>query len=182
MSKKLVVGVYDDEHSLIVAIKHIRAKKIKINNVYTPYPIHGLDHALGMRRSKLPKFTFWVGATGFTSATLMQVGLHTFTLPFNLMNPINVGGKPWGFAGLPAFVPIMFEIMVLSSALSIVAGFLFRSKLFPSLSCNVVDIRATDDKMILVIDLEDVPMDAHAVNQLLKETPATEVYEKEVAL
>jgi hypothetical protein len=177
---KIIVGVYNDEDSLKSAVKHIREKKVKIANVYTPYPVHGLDDCMGLSRSKLPVFSFWVGFSGFIGATLMQVGIHSYTWPLNLMNPMVIGGKPHGLAGIPAFVPIMFEVMVLSSALSIVGGFLFRSKLYPSLKAEVIDPRATDDKLIITINMDDVPIDSQAVNQLFNETSPAEIYEKEV--
>jgi hypothetical protein len=172
--KNLVCGMFDDEDTLLSAIKKIRDKNVKIDNVYSPYPVHGLDDALGLKRSRLPIFSFCVGATGFMLATFFQVYIHTYVWP------LNIGGKPHGLAGLPSFVPIMFEVTVLTSALSIVAGFFFRSKLIPSTTTDVIDPRTTNDLHLLAIDIAGAPMDNQGLKNLLNENGAIEVNEKEV--
>ena len=172
--KNLVCGMFDDEDKLLSAIKNIREKNVKIDNVYSPYPVHGLDDALGLKRSRLPILSFCVGAIGFISATLFQIYIHTTAWP------LNVGGKPHGWAGLPSFVPIMFEVTVLTSALSIVAGFFFRSKLFPSTSTDVIDPRTTNDLHLLAINIAGAPIDNQGLKNLLNENGAVEVNEKEV--
>ena len=64
MSNKLVYGIYDDEEVLLTAVKEIRSKDIDIKEVYSPFPIHGLDHALGLKRTRLAIAAFFYGALG----------------------------------------------------------------------------------------------------------------------
>src|SRR4051794_3812134 len=93
-----VIAVFTNENDLIHAAKEVRAKKgFKKYDAFTPYPVHGLDAAMGIKRSFLPWVTFFAGATG----TLTALALEIWTSAFDW--PINIGGKP--LVSLPAFIP-----------------------------------------------------------------------------
>lgn len=97
-NKHFVVGIFDDPGILLAGIKKIRESGVKIFEVYTPFPVHHLEHALGYKRSKMPVAAFFFGLTGTTLAILMQ------TLMMGVDWPMIIGGKP--FISIPAFVPV----------------------------------------------------------------------------
>ena len=104
-NKHFLVGIFDDQDDLLHAIGHIRHSGVKIHDVYTPFPIHGLEHELGYERSYMPKAAFLFGATGTTLAIAMQSGM------MGVDWPMIIGGK--SFLAIPDFVPVTFESTVL---------------------------------------------------------------------
>src|ERR1044072_5476850 len=106
--KKFVVGSFDDEAVLFAEVKKIRRTGYRIYDIYTPFPIHGLDKALGLKDTGLDTAGFIYGITG--TATALGFISWVFTSDW----PLNIGGKPH-FA-LPACIPIIFETTVLFSA------------------------------------------------------------------
>ena len=123
MTKKYLVGIFTDEHDMLHAAQDLRKSKIEIHDIYTPFPVHGLDEVLSIKRSRLPYVTAVAGSIGLTLALYFQYWVSAVDWP------INVGGKP--FNSFAAFVPIAFEITVLLGAFATVFAFLFRSKLIP---------------------------------------------------
>src|SRR5690349_23473137 len=107
-AKKFVVGCFGEEAVLFPAVKKVRAAGYKIHDVYTPFPVHGLDHAIGQRETSLHTAGFIYGATGTLTA------LSCMSWIFTSDWPLNIGGKP--HLPLPAFIPIIFETTVLFSA------------------------------------------------------------------
>ncbi len=142
-----LVGVYDDEDILLKGVTHVRNSDVKIEEVFTPYPIHHLEDALGYKRSRLSVVAFIFGITGTTLALTMQILMSVVDWP------MNIGGKsllPW-----PDFVPIGFELSVLLSAYGMVGTFIVRSGLKPTnISPRMFDTRSTDDKHVMAIDLD----------------------------
>ena len=94
--KKFVVGCFDDEKVLFPAVKHVRRAGYKIHDVYTPFHVHGLDHAIGIRETSLHTAGFIYGISG-TAIALGCMG-WIFTSDW----PLNIGGKP--HFPLPAFM------------------------------------------------------------------------------
>ena len=174
MSKKVVYGIYDDEEVLLTAVKEIRSKDISIKEVYTPFPVHGLDHALGLERTRLAITAFIYGAIGLVVA---------FSMTYYIMIadwPQNIGGKP-SFAyylNMPAFVPILFEMTVLFAAHLMVITYFFRSKLFPGQIASNPDVRTTDDKFLMEVESDD----ESSIKDLMKKTGASEINVKEIAI
>ena len=68
MTKRFALGIFDDEDVLLHAIENIRAAGVKIHDVFSPYPVHGIDDALGIERSRLPIAAFFFGLTGLSFA------------------------------------------------------------------------------------------------------------------
>ena len=173
MSKKVIYGIFDDEEVLMNSIKEVRSKQIAIKEVYTPFPVHGLDHVLGLERTRLAISAFIYGAIGCIIAILMTYYIMILDWPQN------IGGKP-SFAyylNMPAFVPIIFEMTVLFAAHLMVITYFFRSKLFPGQSASNPDPRTTDDKFLMEIESDN----EKEVTTLLKKTGATEINVKELA-
>lgn len=127
--------------------------------------MHGLDEAMGIKRSILPYVTFLAGATGL----LLAIGFQIWTSAVDW--PINVGGKP--FVSTPAFIPITFEITVLLGAHTTVLAFLVINRLFPGKSPTIIDPAQTEDKFIMAIEKDKTNVED--VTALLKENGAVEV-------
>lgn len=148
MTTKKIIAVFENEHELMTASKALKAVNTKIVDFYTPFPVHGLDDLLDIKRSRLPFVTFAAGTFGLCLAMTFQVWTSAVDWP------INVGGKP--MLSIPAFVPIAFEIMVLFGALTTVAAFFYRSNLFPTKEEEFIyDIRQLDDKFVAVYEADE---------------------------
>jgi hypothetical protein len=142
--KKFVVGCFDTEDTLFPAVKKVRTAGFKIKDVYTPFPVHGLDHALGMRETSLHTAGFIYGITGTTTA------ISFISWVFTKDWPLDIGGKPH-FA-LPAWIPIMFELTVLFAAVGMVLTFCYLCQLAPFVKKHHFHERATDDLFVMVIE------------------------------
>ncbi len=172
MSKKTLYGIFDCEQVLLASAKEIRANKIEIKEVYSPFPIHGLDKVLGLKETRMAITAFIYGCLGLSLGALMI---------YNIMIvdwPQNIGGKPnWTFYhNMPAFVPILFECTVLFAAHLMSITYLIRCGLFPGGESDSPDPRTTDDKFLMEIVVEG---DLAAAKAMLKKTGATEINEKD---
>lgn len=169
-NKHYLVGIFDDEDVLLHAVEQIRDKGVKIEEVYSPFPVHGLDEVLGYRRSRLPIAAFLFGLTGTGLALLMQIWMLGYDWP------MIIGGK--NFASLPPFIPVTFELTVLLSALGMVATFLIVSDMKPYNWPRSYDLRSTDDKHVMAINLGANKLSKADIDRILKESGAKEVNEK----
>ncbi len=170
-NKNFLIGVFDDEDVLVNAVQIVRSKGVRIHEVFTPFPVHGLDEVLGYKRSRLPIAAFLFGLTGTSLALLMQFWMLGYDWP------MIIGGKP--HASLPPFIPVTFEFTVLLSALGMVATFLIVSDMKPYGKPRQFDVRSTDDKMVMAIDLDtNNTQNRTAITQMLKDAGASEVNEK----
>ena len=142
--KKFVVGSFDDEAVLFPAVKKVRKAGYKIHDVYTPFPIHGLDQVMGLRDTSLHTAGFIYGITG--TATALSFMGWVFTRDW----PLNIGGKP-NFP-LPAFIPITFELTVLFSSVGMVLTFCYLCQLAPFVKKHHFHERATDDLFVMVLE------------------------------
>ncbi len=138
-----VLGFFEDPQSLIEAMKQVRGANYESFDAFTPYPVHGLDAAQGLKRSPLPYVTFVFGATGF----MLALGLQYWTSAVDW--PLNVGGKP--FFSWPAFVPVMFELTVLLAGLSTVAG-MFALNRLPNITKKSFDPALTNNRFAILIE------------------------------
>lgn len=164
--KKFVVGNFYDEQVLFPAVKQVRRKGYKIHDVYTPMPIHGLDAAMGLRDTSLHTAGFIYAITGTLTA------FSFITWVFTTDWPLNIGGKP--FFALPAWIPIMFELTVLFSAVGMVLTFCYLCQLAPFVKKDHFNRRSTDDTFVMAIECNDKTSEAE-VNQFLQSVGALEV-------
>lgn len=169
-NKNFVVGVFDDEDVLLHAVEDTREKGIKIHEVYSPFPVHGLDDALGYKRSRIPIAAFMFGLTGTSLALLMQIWMLGFDWP------MIIGGKD--HASLPPFIPVTFEMTVLLAAHGMVLTFLIVSNLKPYKWPRQFDLRSTDDKHVMAVDLATNKLSKEEISRILKDNGASEVNEK----
>jgi len=170
--KNYLVGIFGDEYVLLDAVGNIREKGVKIEEVYTPFPVHGLEHALGYRRSRLPIAAFLFGMTGTTLALFTQIWMLGFDWP------MIIGGK--NHAALPPFVPVTFEFTVLLSAFGMVGTFLIVSDLKPYKWPKLLDLRCTDDKHVMAINLDSNKLSKSEIEGILRQAGAEEVNEKSI--
>jgi len=167
-SSKVIHALYKDDDVLVRAVKKVKAANHHIEEVFTPFPVHGLDKAMGLAPTKLAITSFIYGVIGLAFSIWMT----------NYMMiqdwPQNIGGKPsftW-FDNMPAFVPIMFEMTVFFAAHLMVITFYMRSKLWPFKKAENPDPRTTDDVFLMEIPVTN---NEAAITSLLEGTGAIEI-------
>lgn len=170
MSRRLLLGVFEDEHDVLGATKAARQGGLKIVDVYAPYAVHGLDKAMGLQPSRLPVVCLVLGLLG----AALKVWFEFWTTASDW--PINVGGKPWN--SLPAFVPVTFEVMVLFAGVSTVIAFLLVCGLIPGRKAVLPDPAVTDNRFVLVLQETDAAFDVPKVRQMLARFHAVRTEER----
>ena len=171
MIRKTVYGIFDDEDVLLNSVKEIKSNNIDIKEVYTPFPVHGLDKALGLKETRMAIAAFVYGCLGITFAGLMIYNIMIIDWP------MNIGGKPnfTFYHNVPSFVPVMFECTVLFAAHLMSITYLIKCGLFPGAKSENPDPRTTDDKFLIEFELEG---STKKVKDLLSKTGASEINEK----
>src|SRR5690606_34134649 len=137
-----------------------------------PFPIHGIDAALGVAKTRISTVAFFYGLTGASLATLMIWYMNISDWP------MDIGGKPsFGYLkNLPAYIPVTFESTVLCAAHLMIATFFFRSRLLPGLEANHPDPRSTDDKFVMEIVADDNhQVSEEQIKTWLRETSPSEI-------
>tara|TARA_B100000614_G_scaffold262865_1_gene299223 strand:- start:1965 stop:2492 length:528 start_codon:yes stop_codon:yes gene_type:complete len=175
MNKKILYAIFDDEEDVLSSVKKLRDLNISIKEVYSPFPIHGLDHALGLKETRMAITAFIYGCIGLTFGALLIY--YIMIAGVGKSWPLNIGGKPnfTFYHNMPAFVPIMFECTVLFAGHLMSITYLFRNKLYPGSSDKSPDPRTTDDKFLMELEVQE---DEEKIRELLKLTGATEINEK----
>ncbi len=161
-----IVGIYSDEGKLLEACRKTRAAGYKKFDCVTPFPVHGIEDAMGIQRSCLPWVTFIAGLTGGSCGLLLQ--WWTAAVDW----PLNVGGKP--FFSWPAFIPITFELTVLFAALSTVIA-MFITIGLPRINPPIIDPDLTSHKFALFIPENDVGFNPARVEDHLKSVGAEQI-------
>jgi mono/diheme cytochrome c family protein len=166
-----VLGVFDSVDALVRAIPKVRARRLGRVEAYSPYPIHGMDEALGLRRSPLGGMVLVMGMLGAVTALGFQYWISAVDYP------LVTGGKPpWSWE---AFIPIMFEVTVLFATFTAGLGMLLLLNRLPWFGHPVLDARAirgiTRDRFALAIEAEGRPVDADAAQAALAEAGAVEI-------
>ncbi len=147
MSNKVVQAMYNDDDILLGAIKEVREANHHIEEVYTPFPVHGLEKALGLKDTRIAITSFIYGCIGL----LFSIWMMDYMMIEQW--PQDIGGKP-SFSyieNMPAFVPIMFEMTVFFAAHLMVITFYMRSRLWPFKKAENPDPRTTDDMFVMEI-------------------------------
>lgn len=169
-----LIARFDTAPDIFHAAEKVRDAGYKNWDCITPFPIHGLDGAMGLRRSNVPKFSLLGGLTGFTGG----MSMIWFTGAFDY--PLIVGGKPY-FSPLFAF-PVSYEMTILFTAFATIAGMFILNWLpqhyHPVLKAKEI-VRGLDDAFYVVIEARDPKFDLARAKALLSEAGAKEINELE---
>ena len=166
---KVIHALYTDDDILISAVKAIKAEKHYIEEVYTPFPVHGLDKAMGLEPTRIAIASFLYGCVGF----IVAIAMMNFIMIEDW--PQDIGGKP-SFSyieNMPAFVPIMFEMTVFFAAHLMVITFYLRSRMWPFKNAENPDPRTTDDHFLMEIPIQN---NEKQLKSLLTKTGAVEIH------
>lgn len=165
---KVIHALYTDDDVLMAAVKKVKAAKYDIEEVYTPFPVHGLDKIMGLAPTRLAITAFLYGCVGLAVSIIMMNYIMIEDWPQD------IGGKP-SFSyleNMPAFVPIMFELTIFFAAHLMVITFYLRSRMWPFKKAENPDVRTTDDHFLMEIALNNNEAELTA---LLEETGAVEI-------
>jgi hypothetical protein len=168
MSNKVIHAFYNDDEVVLDAVKKVKAAHHHIEEVFCPFPVHGLDKAMGLAPTRLAITAFMYGVLG--------LGVAIWMTNYMMIQdwPQDIGGKPnfsW-WLNMPAFVPIMFELTVFFAAHLMVITFYMRSRIWPFKAAENPDPRTTDDHFLMEIPVHD---NEEELTALLKETGAVEI-------
>lgn len=168
MARRLggVAGIFNDDDKILVAAAKMRDAGYKKFDAITPFPVHGMEEAIGIQRSKIPYVTFIAGITGCSCGLLLQYWTSAVSWA------LNVGGKPYFSA--PAFIPVTFELTILFAALSSVATMFILNGL-PKVNPPIIDPDLTSHKFALWIPENEEGYSVEKVEAFLKELGADEV-------
>ena len=165
MSDKVIYAMYDDDDVLKDGAKLLVSKGIKVSEVFSPFPIHGMDTAMGLPKSWLSALVFIGGLTGFSTAAFMEFGASSF------LYPLIVDAKPTNLMTIPAFFPIMFELTILFSALTATFGMLALNGLprwnHPLFNWDRFK-KVTEDKFYIAIEATDEKFSLEETRQFLQ--------------
>lgn len=161
-----IAGIFLTEDSVVNAARKVRLAGYTKLEAISPYPIHAMEEACGIKRSVIPYVTFVAGFAGLMAA--LALVYYTSVVDWAL----NIGGKP--FFSLPAFVPIMFELTVLFAALSSVGAFMYLCGI-PKKTVPPIDKDLTCHKFAIFIPENDEGYNFDRLDKMLKELGATEV-------
>ena len=169
MASKVIHALYIDDDILLQAVKKVRDERYHIEEIYTPFPVHGLDKAMGLADTRIAITSFIYGVIGL----IVSIVMMNFIMIEDW--PQDIGGKPSFsyIANMPAFVPVMFELTVFFAAHLMVITFYMRSKLWPFKKAENPDIRTTDDHFLMEVDASNKDIDA--ISNFMKNTGAVEV-------
>lgn len=167
-ASKVIHAFYTDDDVLLAAVKKVKAERHHIEEIYTPFPVHGLDKAMGLAPTRIAIASFMYGCVGLAVSIIMMNYMMISDWPQN------IGGKP-SFSyleNMPAFVPIMFELTVFFAAHLMVITFYLRSRMWPFKKAENPDPRTTDDHFLMELAVHG---NEKELEKLLKETGAVEI-------
>jgi len=165
-----MAGLYDDPKSLIAAAAAVRDAGYKKWDCHTPYPVHGLDKAMGLKESPIPYLTLTAGFIGVIAALGMQGWMNAVDYP------INIGGKP--LFSWPAFIPITFELFVLFAAITTMGAIVFFCRLFrwhSPLHDSGIMAEVTSHRFAVVLQADDPAFTEQKAGSLLADTGCSDI-------
>ena len=168
--------MYDDDDKLMEAARELVGKGVHVNDVYSPFPIHGIDPIIGVKRTRLAIASFMYAMTGTSLALL---GMWYFMISDW---PMNIGGKPSFslFENIPAFIPVTFEFSVLCGAHGMAITYFLRNGTLPGMPASNPDPRTTDDKFVMEVKTSNNDLDAKKLEAAIKKTALLELSIKDV--
>jgi len=171
MNNKTIIGIYEDEDVLLKAIDELQENDIKINDVYSPIPLHGVFEKLNLT-TRLPYATFIYGAIG-------ALAVFAFLYWTSVVSyPLKFGGKPLNTL---SFIIIIFVLTIFVGTLFTFLTYFIREKMYPGKKINLPVPRTTNDQFAIVIEIERNmnTADVKKVNKILEKSGAVEIKESE---
>ena len=168
---KIFHVMYDDDAKVMVAAKSLVGQGIRVKDVYSPFPIHGIDPIIGIKRTRLAIASFMYAMSGTSLALL---GMWYFMIHDW---PMNIGGKP-SFSlieNVTAFLPVTFEFSVLCGAHGMALTYLLRNGTLPGMPATNPDPRTTDDKFVVEITTDNNSMSADELEAAIRATDLLEL-------
>ena len=167
--------MYDADEVLKDGAKKLVSKGIKIAEVFSPFPVHGIDPIIGVKDTRLGIMAFIYGLTGLVVAT---IGMRYMMV---VDWPMNIGGKP-NFSYLEnilSFIPVTFEFTVLCAAHGMAITYLLVNKTLPGMPAQNPDPRTTDDKFVMEVRaIDNKRFTVDELESLVKETGIVEIDKK----
>lgn len=170
MSTRIILATFGHEEDVKAAAASLRHHGYPIRDVYSPHAIHGMDHALGLRPSRLTWVCFVCGLVGLVGMLWFQHWVSAIDWP------INVGGKPWN--SLPAEVPAAFEMMILLAAFGSVLACLAACRLYPGRQPPRINPRVSDDLYVIALSESPRAGDRDELRALLRQYDVVGVEER----
>jgi len=177
MAEKIIYAMYDDDDVLKDGAKKLVAKGVKVSEVFSPFPIHGIDPIIGVQNTRLGIMAFLYAITGTMLAT---IAMRYFMISDW---PMNVGGKPNNtyLDNILAFIPVTFEFTVLCAAHGMALTYFLRNKILPGLPASNPDPRTTDDRFVMEFRMsENSNFTEEELTSLIQTTGYVELDQKEV--
>ncbi len=165
---RFTAAFFKREDDLLRAVTEAREAGFDVHDVFTPFPVHGMDQAVGLPRSLLTWIAFIAGVLGLTCG----LGLQIWTSAYDW--PLNIGGKP--FNSFPLFIPVTFELTVLFSGLIAIGVLVVRNRLWLFAKRRVFD-RVTDNRFVMVLRQSDAAFNAQRASDLFARHHAIRVIE-----
>ena len=168
---KIFHVMYDDDAKVMTAAGKLVGQGIRVKDVYSPFPIHGIDPVIGIKRTRLAICSFMYAMTGTSLALL---GMWYFMIQDW---PMNIGGKPsfTVLENVTAFIPVTFEFSVLCGAHGMAITYLLRNGTLPGMPASNPDPRTTDDKFVVEITTDNNSMSAEELEAAIRATDLLEL-------
>lgn len=177
MADKVFYAMYDDDDVLKKGAKKLVAKGVKVAEVFSPMPVHGIDPIIGVKNTRLGIMAFIYGLTGLCLGTL---GMYYIMI---VDWPMNVGGKPneTYLENMLAFIPVTFEFTVLCAAHGMALTYFLRNKTLPGMPSSNPDPRTTDNMFVMEVRLsENSQYSQEELQQMISESGIVELDEREI--
>jgi hypothetical protein len=173
-TNNMLYGIYDDADQFLKSAYKMKEMGVPVEDCYTPHPVHGIEKAMGIKRTRLTIAAFLCGLTGTISAVTLEMYTNIFDWP------MNIGGKPNG-GYVPAFIPVTFELTVLFTAFGMMILFFYRNRMVHGQREKLVDLRQTDDLYIIAINMDEQHHSREELSGVLMQNGAIETREKGVS-
>lgn len=168
---KIFHVMYDDDDVLMAAATDLVGQGVRVKDVFSPFPVHGIDPVIGIKRTRLAICSFMFAMTGTSLALL---GMWYFMISDW---PMNIGGKP-SFSlieNVLAFIPVTFEFSVLCGAHGMAITYLLRNGTLPGMPATNPDPRTTDDKFVMEITTDNNNMSSDELESAIRGTDMIEL-------
>ena len=168
---KIFHVMYNDDAKVMAAASSLVGQGVRVKDVFSPFPIHGIDPIIGIKRTRLAICSFMFAMTGTSLALL---GMWYFMISDW---PMNIGGKP-SFSlieNVMAFIPVTFEFSVLCGAHWMAITYLLRNGTLPGMPATNPDPRTTDDKFVMEITTDNNSMSSDELESAIRGTDMIEL-------